>query len=283
MHFMGGEVKSPSELSAMRDELERLYRLYNSPSLIHPDPLEFLEDYKETKDREVAGIIASSLAYGRVARILESVGGILSALGPSPYEFLMAASSELIRGIFAGFKHRFTTGEEMAGLCAGLKRAIKKFGSLEACFCEGISNKDEDVLSGLSFLADRLSCEFEGKCNSLIPAPSRGSACKRLNLFLRWMVREDAVDPGGWKSVSPSKLLVPLDTHMHRICRRIGLTDRNDASLATAREITRSFRLIAPDDPVRYDFALTRLGIRRDSDPESFLLRLEQAVKEKGR
>ncbi len=269
-------MKAPSELPAMRDELESLYCLYNSPSLIHPDPLEFLQGYKDIKDREIVGIIASSLAYGRVAKILESVGRVLSALGPSPHEFLMAGSLELIRGLFAGFKHRFTTGEEMACLCVGLKRVIEKFGSLEACFCEGISGKDEDVLSGLSLLADRLSCEFSNRCNSLVPAPSRGSACKRLNLFLRWMVREDSVDPGGWGNVSPSKLVVPLDTHMHRICIRLGLTDRKDASLATAREITRSFRVIAPDDPVRYDFALTRLGIRKDSDPESFFLRVEQ-------
>ncbi|NCO59128.1 MAG: TIGR02757 family protein [Deltaproteobacteria bacterium CG23_combo_of_CG06-09_8_20_14_all_51_20] len=283
MHLLGGEVKSPSELSAMRDELEGLYLLYNSPSLIHPDPLEFLGNYKDTKDREIAGIIASSLAYGRVAKILESVGSILSALGPSPYEFLMASSPEHINGLFRGFKHRFTTAEDMACLCAGMKRVIERFGSLEACFCEAISDRDEDVLPGMSFLAERLSCEFEGGCNSLIPAPARGSACKRLNLFLRWMVRRDAVDPGGWNSIAPSKLLVPLDTHMHRICRRIGLTDRNDASLATAREITRSFRQIAPDDPVRYDFSLTRLGIRRDSDPESFFLRLERKGKKEKR
>ena len=105
----------------------------------------------------------------------------------------------------------------------------------------------------------------------LLPSPSAGSACKRLNLFLRWMVRQDNVDPGGWDSVSPAKLIIPLDTHMHRIGRRLGLTPRRQADLRTAIEITEGFRGICPSDPVRYDFALTRLGIRRDEGVEDFL------------
>jgi uncharacterized protein (TIGR02757 family) len=99
-----------------------------------------------------------------------------------------------------------------------------------------------------------------------VPSPVGGSACKRLNLFLRWMVRQDGVDPGGWDNVPQSKLIVPVDTHMHRICLRLGLTTRKQANMATALEITEGFRALAPDDPVRYDFSLTRLGIRRDAD-----------------
>jgi len=267
-----------SGFSAMKDELERLYKLYNSPSWIHPDPLEFLHYYPDMRDREIVGIIASSLAYGRVAQILSSVGKILSVFGPSPYCYLMGSSAESLRRLFLGFKHRFTTGEEMACLCTGIKGVIEDYGSLEDCFLSGISGSgcEEIALAGISFLAEKLSAEFPGKCNSLVPAPERGSACKRLHLFLRWMVREDAVDPGGWKKIPASSLIVPLDTHMYRICRRIGLTRRNDATLMTAIDITRSFRMIAPHDPIRYDFALTRLGIRNDSDPEDFFSNIER-------
>ena len=106
--------------------------------------------------------------------------------------------------------------------------------------------------------------------NSLLPLPDRGSACKRLNLFMRWMVRQDAVDPGGWSGVPLSKLIIPLDTHMHRISRAMGLTSRRQADMGTAMEVTRAFQKFAPDDPLRYDFVLTRLGIRKDMDVTQF-------------
>ncbi|MBW2545477.1 MAG: TIGR02757 family protein, partial [Deltaproteobacteria bacterium] len=108
-----------------------------------------------------------------------------------------------------------------------------------------------------------------------VPLPAKGSACKRLNLFLRWMVRRDDVDPGGWDDIPPSKLVIPLDTHMHRICLAFGFTKRKQADMKTALEITDSFRAIVPDDPVRYDFALTRLGIRKDAAPASLLNKWE--------
>ena len=103
------------------------------------------------------------------------------------------------------------------------------------------------------------------------PSPERGSACKRINLFLRWMVRKDRVDPGGWDKVPRSMLIIPLDTHMYHICTGLNMTCRKSADMTTAVEITEAFRKIAPEDPVRYDFSLTRLGIRKDADPDSFL------------
>lgn len=279
VHPVGGEVKKDRGPEALGRELERLYEHYNSQAWIHPDPLEFLHDYKDIKDREIVGIIASSLAYGRVAQILQSVGKVLSLLGPSPYQYLLSARPESIRGGLEGFKHRFTTEEEMTGLLLGIRGVLESYGSLEACFFKGLSMGPEPASAGLCFLVERLLGGSSILCNSLLPHPSRGSACKRLNLFLRWMVRHDEVDPGGWKALSPAELLVPLDTHMHRICAHLGLTARKDASLATAREITNAFKEIAPHDPIRYDFALTRLGIRRDSDPEGFFRRLEEVLK----
>ncbi|MCK4410112.1 MAG: DUF2400 family protein, partial [Candidatus Eisenbacteria sp.] len=134
---------------------------------------------------------------------------------------------------------------------------------------------DETVLPALtSFVggiadASCVAAGVEGACP--LPDPARGSACKRLHLFLRWMVRSDDVDPGGWDAVPASKLIVPLDTHMHRFSLLLGLTDRKQANGRTALEITRAFRSFSPDDPVKYDFSLTRLGIRDDLSEEALL------------
>lgn len=245
-----------------KPQLERLYVLYNSRKWVHPDPLEFLYKYADFKDREVAGLIASSLAYGRVTQILKSVSSVLDKMGPSPYGFLLSATPSYLLRMYSGFKHRFTTGEELAFMLIGAKSVIKRFGSLYKCFLSGFNDDDETVLTGLSYLVNELRIDLNGRSNSLLPLPEKGSACKRWNLFLRWMVRKDSVDPGGWDRVSPAKLIVPLDTHMHRICLLLKLTGRKNADMRTAMEITSAFRKIDPEDPVRYDFALTRPGIR---------------------
>jgi uncharacterized protein (TIGR02757 family) len=251
-----------------KSQLERIYTHYNSRKWVHPDPLEFLYQYPQFKDREVVGFISSSLAYGRVTQILKSVSWVLDKMEPSPYIFLKTAPIPSLRKAFGSFRHRFTTGEEMILLLRGLQQVIDRFGTLYTCFLHGSKEEDTSVLPGLSFLATQLSAPFSGRRNSLLPLPRHGSACKRLHLFLRWMVREDGVDPGGWKKVSPAKLIVPLDTHMHRICCGLNFTKRKSGNLKTALEITRVFREITPEDPVRYDFALTRLGIRRDMEAD---------------
>jgi uncharacterized protein (TIGR02757 family) len=130
-------------------------------------------------------------------------------------------------------------------------------------------------LPALAELIKRFNGNDPDSKNSLLPSPDKGSACKRLNLFLRWMVREDAVDLGGWKGIPASKLIVPLDTHMYRICSSLNMTCRKPADMATALEITKYFRKISPEDPVRYDFAITRLGIRDDAEPELFFAGLK--------
>jgi uncharacterized protein (TIGR02757 family) len=182
----------------------------------------------------------------------------------SPKRFLEESSGPRIRAAFAGFRHRFTPGEELSAMLVGAKRVLAKYGSLRACFLRGLHEKDTTVLPALSAFVDELSPRSRRRKFYLVPSPERGSACKRLHLFLRWMVRQDAVDPGGWREVPPSKLVVPLDTHMHRICTALNFTRRKQANAKAAAEITGVFRSIAPEDPVRYDFALTRLGMRRD-------------------
>jgi uncharacterized protein (TIGR02757 family) len=247
-----------------------LYTKYNHRVFVHPDPLEFLYDYPNLADREIVGLIASSLAYGRVQQILKSVGAVLQRMG-SPYSFLMDSSRRSLTRNFHDFKHRFTTGEELATMLYGVKRVIEHYGSINKCFAQGLNPADETVIPALCAFVSELSSVFASRPRSLLPSPASGSACKRLNLFLRWMVRKDEVDPGGWDNVTPSKLVVPLDVHMHRISLQLGLTSRKQANLKAACEITAAFRRLEPDDPVRYDFALTRLGIRDELDPAEFL------------
>ncbi len=224
------------------------------------DPILFLHRYPLLKDREVVALVTSCLAYGRVAQILSSVSAVLDRMGGSPLEFLKDSSPKSLGAVFQGFRHRFSTGEELSSLLVGLRHVVRRHGSLEACVASGLTYNGGSVTAGLGRLVDEV-CASGTPCTTLLPQPGRGSACKRLNLFLRWMVRADHVDPGGWTSVSPSALIVPLDVHMYRLARNLGMTQRRQADMKTAQEVTVAFREICPDDPTRYDFALTRLGM----------------------
>jgi uncharacterized protein (TIGR02757 family) len=255
----------------LREKLEDLYSHYHKREFVHPDPLEFLYAYDNIRDREIVGIIASSLAYGRVAQILKSVSTVLLIMSPSPYNHIMETPEKGLQKEFNGFKHRFTTGDDIVGMLMAVKKLIKADGSLLNAFLSGYRDSDENILPGLSIFVKRLNHESGGIKNSLIPIPDRGSACKRLNLFLRWMVRKDEVDPGGWDLISPSKLIIPLDTHMYNLGTGMKMTLRKQANMLTAIQITDAFKRIIPEDPVKYDFSLTRLGIRKEGDPGLFL------------
>lgn len=250
-----------AEIAGLKEELDKLYSSYNDRKFIHPDPLEFLYDYENTEDREIAGLIASVLAYGRVAQILKSVKLVLERMTPGPYLFLKGSSPDIIHDTFKDFKHRFTTGRELSCLLINIKNALTRYGSLNACFLQGMKEDEKTILSAALDFAKNLNISAENRCDSLIPSPIGGSAFKRLNLYLRWMVRKDNVDPGGWTGIPRSKLIVPLDTHMYRISSGLGFTTRKQADIKTALEITQALRKLDESDPVKYDFALTRLGM----------------------
>jgi uncharacterized protein (TIGR02757 family) len=239
--------------------LENLYSCYNRRDLVEPDPLQFLYRYARVEDRELAGLVASGLAYGRVEQILKSTRRVLDLLGPSPSAFLAGAPLSRLVDLLSGFRHRFTPGAEIAAVLHAVSLMQEECGgSIEGFF------SDRRALHS----AEHFVCEVLGRSRldscSLLPRPSAGSACKRLNLFLRWMVRCDEVDPGGWTCMSPADLLVPLDVHMHRAGVALGMTSRVQGDLRTVLEITEGFRTIRPDDPARYDFSITRFGIRRE-------------------
>ncbi len=239
--------------------LEKLYRRYNREEYISSDPLKFVYEYDSAADREVVGLIVSSLAYGRVAQIKASVARVLDVMGRHPVEFIRGTSPSGTRKKLAGFKHRFTTGEHVAGMLCGVRTILKKHGSLENCFFSCYRDEHETVIPALEGFVAEMSGGNELKF--LLPSPGRGSACKRLNLYLCWMVRKDNVCPGVWSSIPASALVVPVDTHIHRISLAMGITTRKQADLKTALEVTAAFRNICPGDPAKYDFALTRPGI----------------------
>ncbi len=249
-------------MTVSRERLDQIYRTYNSRRWVHPDPLEFLYGYRDPLDREIVGLVASSLAYGRVLQILKSVRFVLEKMGTSPRDFLASQEEGDLLEAFRGFKHRFTTAEELVALLLGIRRVTNRFGSLHACFRCGYQDGHDTVLPALSLFVSELSQMCKGGGNSLLPRPEKGSACKRLHLYLRWMIRRDRVDPGVWKSIPAHKLIVPLDTHMYRMGVHMKLTRRSAADLCTAVEVTKGFQTICPEDPVRYDFALTRMGMR---------------------
>jgi uncharacterized protein (TIGR02757 family) len=252
----------------VKNVLEKLYDKYNRRELIRPDPLQFVYHYSKPADMEVAALLAASLAYGRVQQIEKNLNDLFGRMGTSPYAFVMNFD-KAGRQKLNSFKHRFTTGRDISDLLSVLKKVLRQKGSIEKHFSSGYNKGDENILPALSRFCDSLYeiySEQNGRKVSrgmkyLLASPVRGSACKRLNLFLRWMVRSDDVDTGLWKRIDKAKLIVPVDVHMGRLCRILGFHDRKIISLSTAVKITECFAQIEPADPVKYDFALSRIGI----------------------
>jgi uncharacterized protein (TIGR02757 family) len=247
-------------MSLDRRRLDSLYEEWNRPEYVSPDPLETLADYPATPDREVAALVAASMAYGRVASILPPLKKVLKAMGPSPRLYILENREKDIASDLDGIVHRFARATHLAALLAGAAGAVHRNGSLESAFLKGY--RKGGTVSGLNSLSDELRKDVKGKAGHLLPEPERGSACKRLNLYLRWMVRRDSVDPGGWDGVDTADLFLPLDTWTYRIAVRAGWTGRVTPDMKTVIEVSRALSKINPEDPVRYDFALSRFGIR---------------------
>ncbi len=242
--------------------LESIYNKYHKPEFIHPDPLEFLLNYPDPADREIAGIIAASLATGRVNMILRAVKELLDKL-PSPSENLKEMTDSEIVKLFSCFKYRFYDSLSVTEFLTAIKKAITEYGSLNHLFIYSLRKADNDIVNALSLFAGIINSSSTSRYR-LLPDPSKGSACKRLNLFLRWMIRNDSIDPGGWEGIDPSVLIVPLDTHMMQISSILGFVTRKNADMKSALEITENLKTFDNKDPVRFDFSLTRLGIHPD-------------------
>ncbi|AQQ08704.1 hypothetical protein L21SP3_00493 [Sedimentisphaera cyanobacteriorum] len=248
----------------LKEILEGLYQKYNTAEFISSDPVMFVHRYSEREDMEIAAFIASSLAYGRVAQVKKSVDDLLSRMGKSPREFIDSFDRNQAAKL-SGFKHRFNTGKDFVMLFNAFKELLDEFGSLENAFNRCTEKNDPDVIPALTkfthLLKERAGGHKTRGLGYLLANPGSNSPCKRLNMFLRWTVRNDSVDPGPWEKIGAEKLIIPLDTHLIRLCRIIGLHKSKNPTMQTAKEVTEKFALICPEDPVKYDFALSRIGI----------------------
>jgi len=239
--------------------LDDVLTRYHHRAFADADPIRFLYDYDDVRDREVVGLIAACLAYGNVKAILSTVRRVLETLGPAPAATLADRSPRAMNQAYAGFRYRFTDQARLVGLLRGIRHVQGHWGSVETCLAEELADGEHaTVLPGVRVLLTHLRHHLPAPMDHLLPDPAGGSAFKRMLLYLRWMVRKDTIDPGGWSAVHPRQLLVPLDTHIHRIALSRGWTCRASGGLPTVLDVTAALRSLSPDDPTRYDFALVR-------------------------
>jgi uncharacterized protein (TIGR02757 family) len=237
----------------LKEELDRLYLEVNKPDFIFFDPVQFPRRYKNVLDKEIAAFLSATIAWGRRDMILKSAEKMFSLVGPSPYEFVMEGKCKKIAGDSRGCSiHRTFFEGDLLYFCKGLKTCYAKYGSLENLFASAA-----DVWEGIGLFRETMAGGNKGLYSKHISNPAAGSACKRLHLALRWLVRrEGPVDLGIWKSISPSSLFIPLDLHVGRAARSLGLLQRKANDKKAVIALTEKLRAFCPEDPVKYDFAL---------------------------
>jgi uncharacterized protein (TIGR02757 family) len=258
-------------VTGLGTRLDRLYDSYNREDAAL-DPIQIVRRYQAPRDQEIIGFCAAALAFGRVQSVLNTVNTLAAALGPSPADFVRRFDPRAAHPELRAMVHRWIRGVDVVALLWVLRQMLDQAGSIEAFFAAGYDAEATDVGGALdSFSRRALALDLRaaygrrlpkraGVCY-FFPRPSAGSACKRLNLFMRWMVRRDEVDLGVWTAIAPGKLIVPLDTHVIRLGRCLRLTKYVSPGWRMAADITASLRAIDPDDPVRFDFSLCHVGM----------------------
>ncbi|MDR1593424.1 MAG: TIGR02757 family protein [Prevotellaceae bacterium] len=229
----------------------------NTPEFIDSDPVKFVHKYRLLQDIEVVGIVSAINAWGRRDMILRDIDRILDLMGKSPYDFVMSGDLNALSGNQA--LHRTFNISDLGYVCRGLRKAYSIYHSMEEYFT------GKNMFEGIkSFRTEIISANDESGRRSAkhLSNPDANSACKRLHLFLRWMVRNDGiVDLGIWKKISPSELFIPLDVHVGRVSRSLGLITRKQNDRKTVEELTAILRKFNPDDPIVYDFGLFGAGM----------------------
>ncbi len=245
-------------------ELARLHRIQP----IEADPVYFVHQYASPEDQEVVGLISALMAFGQVKSIHTSLKKILALLGPQPARFLKSFEGRFDPHedleSWLKIQHRWVRGEDLILLMETLSRALREYGSIENLFSKG---SPTDVSAGLGAFSRRLldmsgRREWSRGFRHFFPSPEDGSACKRLCMYLRWMVRpSDGVDLGLWKQIPPSSLVVPLDTHIYQFAQKYRLSRYANPNWKMALEITEFLKTLDPEDPVRYDYILCHHGM----------------------
>jgi uncharacterized protein (TIGR02757 family) len=255
----------------IRSSLDRLYLAFDTPDSAL-DPIQIVRRHRSVDDREVVAFVAAGLAFGRVASVMNSVEAVCRVMGDRPGRFVRQFDPARDGMPLRGLVHRWTRGDDLVALLWVLKVLLDGHGSLEAAFAAGLALDAPDVGKAIEqFSTMARAVDLRPAYGPRVPErpgvfyffsrPSTGGACKRINLFLRWMVRTDAVDPGGWNRIRAAQLVVPLDTHTIRLGRCLRLTRRTSPGWKMAQDITTALRALDPDDPVRYDFSLCHLGM----------------------
>lgn len=261
------QLSRPSSDDALRRVLDAFLARTDPGPLVARDPVALVRRYDDPHDQEVAGLLVAGLAYGRASLIQARAGAALASLGPRPARAITKPAS---RSVLSGFVYRFQGGEDLPRFLAAMAAVRAAHGSLGAAFAHGVEATDPDYAPALDRFALRLRDAVEGPLTRglafLLPRAGATGAAKRLCLYLRWMIRPAGpVDLGAWRALAPgldpAHLVIPLDTHIERIGRYVGLTDRRSSGLATARDITARLKRLRPDDPLAYDLALCHLGI----------------------
>jgi len=264
-------VLKPAPRAGLQERLDTVYRTFDHVDSAL-DPVHIVRRYASREDREIVGFCAAALAFGRVASVLQSVEALLAVMGPRPAEFVRRFDPAAQGPALAHLVHRWIRGRDLVALLVILQRMLREDGSIEGFFVAGDDPSAPDVHAALdSFSTRALATDLTAAYGRRRPAragvayffprPSAGSACKRLNLFLRWMVRKDAIDMAVWTRLTPSRLVVPLDTHVIRLGRCLGLTRYTSPGWKMAAEITASLRGMDAADPVRFDFSLCHVGM----------------------
>lgn len=256
--------------------LENIYTRFNKPEYIHPDPLELVRRYQDSADQEIAGLIAAVFALGRVAGILKAGEQVLGRFEHLREDLLGIDDAELQRRC-GGFLYRFFAEDDLYHLLAGIRDVLELEGSLHAAYLRADHaaaklglGRSERALEALSGFVQSIRAQ-RPIAGIMLSDPAKASASKRLHLYLRWMVRRDEVDPGPWTGVPAYSLIVPMDTHMHRIGVELGVISRKQANVKAAIEVTEAFRRVCPNDPVKFDFSLTRFGIHPELSKKSVI------------
>jgi uncharacterized protein (TIGR02757 family) len=253
----------------IKQKLDYHYKVFDK-SQISPDPLQFLHLFNDEKDIEAIGFIASVFAYGNVKQIINFLDRILVIAEKKPHEFLLRLDKKKLDQL-GSLKYRFYSDADIENLFKVLGKIYKEKNSLRNVFLENfnIDNKNlkSEISSFSNYFLKRIKNETNNKLSPgakfMFPLPELGSACKRMNLFLRWMVRKDDLDFGIWSEIPRNRLVIPVDTHVARICRMLKLTSMKNISWKMAEEITDRLIKLDPVDPIKYDFAICHIGMRK--------------------
>ena len=244
--------------------LETKHDQFNRPSFIEEDPIAIPHQFTRKEDIEIAGFLTALIAWGRRASILQNARRLVEYMDWAPYDFVRGCTEEDLEKL-AGFVHRTFNELDAKALMLSLKEVYQHHGGLETIFSEQICERDESVYAGILSAREKLLnyAHVPVRTHKHVANPAKGSAAKRINMFLRWMVRKDrrGVDFGVWDKIDMGQLVCPLDVHTGNVGRKLGLLSRKQNDWKAAIELTQNLRNFCPEDPVKYDFSLFGLGV----------------------